>query len=142
MSPAAAIALVTGLLLATAAAGVVWRLRDGRHRTGSGARVDPSDLRAGGTRATLLQFSTEICARCPQVRRMLSRLASALDGVEHVEIDLTHRPDLAARYRVLQTPTTLVLDREGRVRSRFNGVPRHDDVVTALTALTTPQETR
>ncbi len=53
-----------------------------------------------GSRATLVQFSTEMCARCPQVRRLLHDYASGHDGLAHVEVDLTHRPDLSARYRV------------------------------------------
>jgi len=40
-----------------------------------------------------------------------------------VDVDLTHRADLARRFNVLQTPTTLVLDRAGRVRARVGGVP-------------------
>ncbi|WP_309065262.1 TlpA family protein disulfide reductase [Microbacterium sp.] len=142
MSPTAALAIVAALLLATIAVGVVWRLRDGRLRAGDGSRVDPADIPLSGSRATLVQFSTEICARCPHVRRMLSHLASALDGVEHIEVDLTHRPDLASRYHVLQTPTTFVLDRDGRVRSRFNGVPRRHDLVTALATIPATEERR
>jgi thioredoxin-related protein len=45
---------------------------------------------------------------------------------------VTHRPELAARYRVLQTPTTLILDRDGAVRARIGGAVRRDLVIAEL----------
>jgi thiol-disulfide isomerase/thioredoxin len=130
------IALLIGvaLLAATVVAGLLLRRRDGRAVAVHGDRhVDPADLmRPLGSRATLVQFSTEFCARCPQVRRMLGSVADEHAGVVHAEVDLTSRSDLAARYKVLSTPTTLVVDPEGRIRSRFTGVPTRADVLTAL----------
>lgn len=55
------------------------------------------------------------------MRRVLSEVAGSRDGVHHLDVDLTHRPDLAQHFRVLQTPTTLVLDRRGVIRTRFGG---------------------
>jgi len=130
------IALVIGvaLLAATVVAGLLLRRRDGRAVSVHGDRhVDPADLmRPLGAQATLVQFSTEFCARCPQVRRMLGSVAAERTGVVHAEVDLTSRSDLAARYKVLSTPTTLVVDQDGRIRSRFTGVPTRADVLTAL----------
>jgi len=99
--------------------------------------VRPSDIEAAelGERATLVQFSTEFCARCPQVRRMLHGYAADVAGLRHVEVDLTHRPDLSSRYRVLQTPTTFLVDGAGRVRARFHGVPQQDALTEALAAV-------
>ncbi|MEJ1231244.1 MAG: hypothetical protein WDM88_12335 [Galbitalea sp.] len=47
-------------------------------------------------------------------------------------LDLTHRPDIAAQFNVLQTPTTLILDRSGVIRARIGGAPRQADVRAAL----------
>ncbi|WP_295013963.1 thioredoxin family protein [uncultured Microbacterium sp.] len=129
-----AVLLVVALLAATVAAGVVWRRRDGRRVAVHADRhVDPADLAHPlGSSATLVQFSTEFCARCPQVRRMLGEVAAERRGVVHVDVDLTSRADLAARYRVLSTPTTLLVDDEGRIRSRFTGVPTRAAVLSAL----------
>ncbi len=114
-------------------------------RTGTGTtsvfgrqiRFDPADADAPqlGARATLVQFSTEMCTRCPQVRRMLTGVAADHEGLDHIEVDLTRRPDLSARYRVLQTPTTFVVDRSGAVRARFNGIPPHHALTEAIAAL-------
>lgn len=144
MSLSTALIVVGALVLTAVAAGVLWRTADGRRRGSAGLRVAASDLPGGGLapRATLVQFSTELCARCPQVRRMLTQIASAHDGVAHVDVDLTDRVDLATRYRVLQTPTTFVADADGRVLARFNGVPRRADVEAALAALPAFEVTR
>lgn len=124
------------LIALATAAGLLLRARDGRRRGGGRLRFDPADAGVGGlgAHATLVQFSTEMCARCPQVRQMLSSYVVEQDGVHHVEVDLTHRPDLASRYRVLQTPTTFVVDASGAVLARFPGVPQRDALTDALAA--------
>lgn len=129
---------VAALVVVATAAGLLWRRRDGRARAIDSAEViDPRRLGADGLgeEATLLQFSTEMCARCPGVHRMLSEVADARDGVRHLDVDLTHRPDIAQHFRVLQTPTTLVLDRRGVVRTRFGGTPGRSVVELELDTL-------
>lgn len=127
------------LLLLATTIGATWRVLDGRARRGSGTIVDPDDVglarAAFGEVATLLQFSTETCARCPATRRLLTEVARSQPGVHHVEVDLTHRIDLASRFGVLATPTTLVLDRRRRVHSRIVGAPRPEAVAAALAPL-------
>ncbi|MFJ4037901.1 TlpA family protein disulfide reductase [Microbacterium sp. NPDC090007] len=126
VDPTLALLALVALVAAATAVGLVIRRRQGRARTvDSDEVVDPRRLGADalGDAATLLQFSTEICSRCPGVHRMLSEVADAREGVRHLDVDLTHRPDIAQHFRVLQTPTTLVLDRHGVVRTRFGGTP-------------------
>lgn len=136
MSPVLALLVAIALLVLAVIVGIVVRLVDGRRRGGGHLRFEAADA-AGelGAKATLVQFSTEMCARCPQVRRMLGDLASSEDGLAHVEVDLTHRPDLSTRYRVLQTPTTFLVDDAGIVRARFNGVPHRHVLTEALAAV-------
>jgi thiol-disulfide isomerase/thioredoxin len=108
---AALVALATVL-------GLVWQRTQGRVRraTGEAAEFAPS-----GAHVTLLQFSTEVCAPCRATHGVLERIASETDAVAHVDLDITHRPDLAARFTVLQTPTTLILDRDGAIVARIGG---------------------
>src|SRR5215207_11243661 len=94
------------------------------------------DATALGDRATLVQFSTEFCTGCRPTARQLSAVAGDYDGVRHVEIDLTHRADLAARFAVLQTPTTLILGADGALTARIGGVPRLGAVRHHLDTLT------
>lgn len=137
MSPVLALAITVALLGVAAVVGVVLRRRDGRHRDGGTLRFDAGDVESGrlGDRATLVQFSTEMCTRCPQVRRMLRGYSDGVAGVQHIEVDLTHRPDLSARYRVMQTPTTFLIDHTGAVRARFHGVPQRTALTDALAAV-------
>jgi thiol-disulfide isomerase/thioredoxin len=130
---AATVALVlTGLVLATTLLGVLHRATQGRARTVSGTRIVSIDGVALGDRATLLQFSTEVCSPCKATARVLDDLAARTPDVAHVDLDVTHRPELASRYRVLQTPTTLILDRDGTVRARIGGAVRRDIVTAEL----------
>jgi thiol-disulfide isomerase/thioredoxin len=134
-----ALLAVTALLAVAAVAGVLFRRSQGRARRARPAdAVDPGRL--GGVRfgdsATIVQFSTELCAVCPAVRRTLAAVADAHDGVRHVDVDLTHRPDIARDFGVLQTPTTLLLDRHGVVRTRLGGALRRDVVEAELVRLT------
>lgn len=136
MSPATALLLAGALLLIAAVVGVLLRVLDGRRRGGGQMRFDATHASGVlGATATLVQFSTEMCARCPQVRRMLSDVATDHEGLVHVEVDLTHRPDLSAQYHVLQTPTTFVVDSTGAVRARFNGVPHRHALAEAIAAV-------
>jgi len=130
-----ALGILLALVAAATAAGLVWRATTGRARTTrSGQVVHAAEVGAEalGDRATLLQFSTEFCAPCRSTARVLGAAADEVDGVRHVDVDLTHRPDLASRFGVLQTPTTLVLDAAGAVRARIGGAARPDDVRTTL----------
>jgi thiol-disulfide isomerase/thioredoxin len=98
--------------------------------------VLPPDTQLG-ERATLLQFSSAFCAPCRATRHTLADVAAVVPGVAHVEIDAEHHLDLVRQLRVLRTPTTLVLDAEGREVSRAAGAPRKEQVLGAL-ALASP----
>lgn len=125
MSPALAAVVIAALVLVTTAVALLARSRSGRAvRPGAGAPVSPATLdttESLGSAATFVQFSTEFCSKCPGTRRLLGEVAGTGSGVRVVDIDLTHRPDLADRFSILQTPTVLLLDHAGTVRSRFAG---------------------
>jgi thiol-disulfide isomerase/thioredoxin len=142
MSPTA-VYLVLALIAATTVVGLLWRSRQGtaaRRSRRTTLVITPadlgSDMNAGfGSRATLLQFSTEFCASCPSTRRMLGAVADGLDGVTHVDVDLTHRGDLANKYGILQTPTTFILDGAGLLVARIGGSARRDVVQHELESI-------
>jgi thiol-disulfide isomerase/thioredoxin len=85
-----------------------------------------------GERATLLQFSSAFCAPCRATRRILGDVATSVPGVAHVEVDAEEHLDLVRRLGVLRTPTTLVLDAEGREITRATGAPKTAQVLAAL----------
>jgi thiol-disulfide isomerase/thioredoxin len=135
---AGALVAVAVLLAGAVVVGVLLQRAQGRARHTSGdAPVDAGrlgDVELGAS-ATLVQFSTELCAKCPAVRRTLTAVAEAHDGVRHVDVDLTHRPDIAREFGILQTPTTLILDGRGVIRTRLGGALRRDVVETELVRL-------
>lgn len=139
MSTFTAVLVVVGLVAVSTVVGLIWKSRTGRVSQTRGADiVTPTDVGAEapfGEKATLLQFSTEFCAYCPATRRVLGGLADRNDGVEHVDIDLTHSPELAQRFNVLQTPTTLLLDGSGAVRARIGGAPKRAELEASLASI-------
>ena len=88
-----------------------------------------------GERATLLQFSSAFCAPCRATRRVLGEVAGLVPGVTHVEVDAEHHLDIVRSLKVLRTPTTLILDADGREVSRASGLPQRDQVLAALASV-------
>jgi thiol-disulfide isomerase/thioredoxin len=144
MNWAVSLVIVLGLVALATLLGVLWRARTGRVRTVTAASDNAEIVRPGdvgvstpfGSGATLLQFSTEFCAPCRSTNVLLTELAKNRPEVAHVEIDLTNRPDLARRFNVMQTPTTLILDGSGVVRARIGGAPRSHDLHLKLDSIT------
>lgn len=136
MNPILVSAILLGLVAGATALGFAWKQSQGRIRRADGRTVvrvaDIPGVRRFARGATLLQFSTEVCAPCRAAHVVLGDVASGRADVDHVDLDLTHRPDLASRFNILQTPTTLILDRKGVVRARIGGAPRRDALTHEL----------
>jgi len=134
MTPLAVISVLAALVVLATVLGLIWRAQNGRVRTSTGDQtISGVDVAAElGATATLLQFSSEVCAPCVSTHRVLDGVASETAGVAHVEVDITRHPDLVSRFNILQTPTTLVLDNRGVVRSRIGGAARPDTVRAEL----------
>jgi hypothetical protein len=131
--------VLAALVLAAVIGGIVFAWHRGRVSPLSPNHevVEPHRLGAEtlGESATLLQFSTRSCTRCPGVHRTLADVARDRSGVLHLDVDVTHRPDIARHFHVMQTPTTLVLDRNGMVQTRFGGIPGRRVVELELSRL-------
>ena len=132
------IILVAAFVLAALVAGLVWRSRTGRSKkVSNGQQIDLAELGATkngqpimafGERLTFLQFSSEFCSQCVQTARVYKDLEQHSEGILHIEVDITNRLDLAKKYNILQTPTTLVLDASGRVTSRIGGAAKEQTI--------------
>lgn len=130
--------VVLGTLAVAVAVGLLLRARNGRIRANDRKDDSPvlpepvaTALPAGDSLA-LVQLSTTFCAPCRHARAVLSRLAETTDAVEHVELDITDRPEVAQQLGVLRTPTTLALTSTGREVLRISGVPRSAELRDAL----------
>ena len=139
--------LVAALVFATAF-GIYRAASDGRFRgthpvRGAAIPAQESESRPSvlegsdidhelGVRATLLQFSSAFCAPCRATRRILADIADVVPGIAHVEVDAEHHLALVRRLGILRTPTTLILDQDGREVSRASGAPRKEEVLATL----------
>lgn len=85
-----------------------------------------------GQRATLVQFSSQMCAPCRPTRELLSNVAAERPGVNHVDLDVAEHIDLVQSLDIRRTPTVLVVDGGGRIRHRITGVPKLDELSEAL----------
>jgi thiol-disulfide isomerase/thioredoxin len=134
-------AAIVALVAALALAGVIgWLMtrRAGEIRAtdhGTADKVDTSDLGLSESGPTVLHFSATWCGPCSQVRRVVDKVCDDLGGVAHVEIDMDDNPAAAKRLSVLSLPTTFVFDTDGRQRYRTAGVPKADDLRSALAPL-------
>ncbi|MGB9378498.1 MAG: thioredoxin family protein [Mycobacteriales bacterium] len=131
--------LVAVLVMATVL-GLVWQRRSGRARLQSpqAPGLDAGLLAGLGVTAggvTLLQFSSAFCQPCRATRRILGDVAARVPGVHHIDVDAESHLDAVRTLGIMRTPTTLVLDAEGRVRNRVVGQPRTADVLSALAPL-------
>ncbi|MEA4945175.1 MAG: thioredoxin family protein [Propionicimonas sp.] len=135
---------MTGLIVAlvavavAAAFGLYRRITDGRARPvrEDVPRLHPSHLgRELGTEATLVQFSSPVCAPCRTTHTLLASLAAEDPGLVHIDLDATEHLGLTERFGILRTPTVLVLDPGGAVRERITGAPRRPEVLRVLAAL-------
>ena len=132
------IAIVAVFVTAVVALGFVWRARTGRaKRVNSAEQVDLALLGATkngqpitrfAKRVTFLQFSSEMCSQCVQTARVFKELEANSDDILHIEVDITNRLDLARKFHIMQTPTTLVLDHAGRVTFRIGGVAKPETI--------------
>lgn len=133
------------LVLVALVVGLWWKSRTGRAKlVRSGKIVDLGKLKASkngesvrefGKLATLLQFSTEFCSICDSTARLYGQLEKSNPGLKHIEVDVTHRMDLAAHFSIMQTPTTLILDKDGIVRARIGGAPRQNVIEAEIRKL-------
>lgn len=132
------LALVFGLLALAVVIGILWRARSGNSKkiehgklvnlAEIGAVKDGKPVTGFGRKLTYLQFSSEFCSACVQTAKMYAELEKLHPEILHIELDITNRVDLANKFNVLQTPTTLVLDSSGRIISRIGGPAKQQTI--------------
>ena len=134
----AAVGAVVAALVAAAILGWLLTRRSGAVRATDPAaadHVDTTDLGLSAQGPTVVHFSASWCGPCTQVRRVVNQVCDGLDQVAHVEIDMDANPSAARRLSVLSLPTTFIFDADGRQRYRTSGVPKAEDLRSALTPL-------
>jgi thiol-disulfide isomerase/thioredoxin len=128
------------LLVAVAAAIVIALVM--RWKNGRFSAPVPADVRDRltakqigaplGERATMVQFSSAFCSPCRATRVLLTDVAAKVPGVVTVDIDAEEHLQLVRDLDIMRTPTVLVLDASGAVTTRASGLPRREQVLSAL----------
>jgi thiol-disulfide isomerase/thioredoxin len=139
------IALSIALIVVATLAGLGYRFFQGRGHSVSGAQCieleklkilrNGADITEFGKEATVVLFSTEYCGKCPAVRRSLAKLEHRKGGLLFIEVDITHRINLAAHFNISQTPTVFILNPTGEIRFRIGGAPKPKTIETELEKL-------
>ena len=129
--------VVVAILAVASVAAVWWQRRQGvAHEVERAGSLSSATLGAQrGYHATLVQFSTPMCAKCPPTAALLSRIAAEDPRIAHIEIDASERLDLARELEIMRTPTILLLDGDGVVVSRISGAPSEHQAREALAAV-------
>jgi hypothetical protein len=147
--------IALGVLFAASLGGLLYRRRTGRFApaqhnpaeapvaarpgvaTSAGdGRVDRALLESlgvfRGTPLTLLQFSSVFCGPCRATRVLCADVASQVPGVRHVDVDAESHLDAVRALDVWRTPTVLLIDADGRVRTRASGAPTRAKLLAAV----------
>jgi len=86
-------------------------------------------------KATFVQFSTAFCQPCRATKLMLNAITKDNSDIGHIEIDAESHLDLVRKFHITRTPTTLVVDRSGRVIGKAVGLPKKQEVLATISAL-------
>ncbi|HEY1842942.1 MAG TPA: thioredoxin family protein [Mycobacterium sp.] len=134
---AAVVAVAATLALAAVFGWLLTRRAGDVRATAPGASddIDTSDLGLSPSGPTVVHFSASWCGPCTQVRRVVNQVCDDLGDVAHVEIDMDADPGAARRLSVLSLPTTFIFDADGRQQYRAAGVPKAEDLRSALAPL-------
>jgi len=84
---------------------------------------------------TFVQFSTAFCQPCRATKLMLNAISKDNPEIGHIEIDAESHLDLVRKFHITRTPTTLVVNRSGRVIGKAVGLPKKQDVLATIAAL-------
>ena len=113
----------------------LWHKKSRGEIKAKGRKLEISSNEVGeklGLRLTLLQFSSAFCSPCRTTKILLKNLTQDIPDVKHIEVDAESHLELARKLNILSTPTTIVLDSDGREVGRAAGVPKREQVLNLL----------
>lgn len=102
---------------------------------GIGPALGDAGISLPADRITVVQFSGEFCAVCPQARTLVERVLRDHPEVAHVEVDVADHLDAVRALDIRRTPTVLIVDGQGRALHRVSGMPRESELRHALADL-------
>lgn len=126
--------LLLGVILVSSAFGAYRKRFDGAIKSPrAGSFVTPEELGHDmGSQATFIQFSSPYCQPCKATERLITEVVEGHHGVAHVDLQVADHLDLVNQFKVLRTPTTVLVDGNGHIEYRAEGLPKREDLTTAL----------
>jgi thioredoxin 1 len=79
-------------------------------------------------------YTSAFCAPCAAARRVVADAHRLVPTLEVRELDVAADPDRVELLGIRSTPTIVISDDAGREVFRSPGVPRRDQLLTALAA--------
>jgi thiol-disulfide isomerase/thioredoxin len=122
--------IIAGLIGVSTLLGLVWKSRQGRVVAQSGSTISLDYREAGKT--TLIQFTTEMCSPCAQLKPRLQQIANFRSDVAYRDLDAVEHLELASRLSIRSTPTTLIVSPDGEIRARINGIATADVFINSI----------
>lgn len=122
--------IVAALVAVSTVVGLVWKSRQGRVVAERGSTIS-LDYREPG-KTTIIQFTTEMCAPCAALKPRLQNIANFRSDVAYRDIDAIEHLDLANRLSIRSTPTTIIVNPDGEIRARINGLAPADVFINAI----------
>jgi thioredoxin 1 len=77
-------------------------------------------------------YTSAFCAPCAAARRVVAEVESLVPALAVTEYDVAAHPDRAEALGIRSTPTMIVRDAAGDEVFRSAGVPRRDQLLSAL----------
>jgi thiol-disulfide isomerase/thioredoxin len=122
--------IIAGLIGVSTLLGLIWKSRQGRVVAQSGSTISLDYREAGKT--TIIQFTTEMCSPCAQLKPRLQQIANFRSDVAYRDLDAVENLELANRLSIRSTPTTLIVSPDGEIRARVNGIATADVFINAI----------
>ena len=129
--------IIAGLIGVSTLLGLVWKSRQGRVVAQSGSTISLDYREAGKT--TIIQFTTEMCSPCAQLKPRLQQIANFRSDVAYRDLDAVEHLDLASRLSIRSTPTTLIVSPDGEIRAPINGIAPADVFIPAIDGTIPPR---
>ncbi len=78
----------------------------------------------------LCEFAMDNCNGCDVINPIFEEIKAIYkDRLEFEYIDVEYKPNLANKYLINTVPTFIIIDKEGKVKSRFEGVISKEEFI-------------
>jgi len=93
---------------------------------------NPVDKARGSGKVTVVDFGAEWCPPCKELAPILAKLSKELKDVNIVTIDTDKDKVLAFRYAIVNLPTLMFFDANGRQVFRGEGLMSREDIIAKI----------